>query len=65
MEIELSDTATVTVPRWALEYLMEHGRFEDEGPVDYPFMSKEMREAHEAVSDALVTPQSTSAAPDA
>lgn len=51
----------VPVPRAALDYLLQHGRFNDDGPLDFPIMSTEMRAAYEAVQGALAGRKSPAA----
>lgn len=44
---------TVEVPRWALEFILEHGCFQDEGPYPEGWASDEMRIALSALTVAL------------
>jgi hypothetical protein len=43
----------VQVPRSALAFVLEHGRFDDEGPQDAGWSSPEMRQAIEALQQAV------------
>lgn len=43
----------VTVPRWALEFVMDRADFVDEGPRDEGWRSYEMKRATDALEAAL------------
>ncbi|WP_146090445.1 hypothetical protein [Rhodopseudomonas palustris] len=44
---------TVSVPRWALQFIMENANFQDEGPVGDGWPSQQMSAATAALDDAL------------
>lgn len=43
----------ITVPRWALDFVMENADFWDEGPQGEGWRSQEMVEATEALEKAI------------
>jgi hypothetical protein len=43
----------ITVPRWALEFILQHADFADEGPYGEGWCSEEMSRAQEALERAL------------
>lgn len=49
----MSDTATVTVPRWAVEFILERGNFQDEGPWGEGWPSAKMQKSLDALDEAL------------
>jgi len=49
----MDETKTVTVPRWALEFIMQNASFWDEGPAGEGWSSPEMARATEALEVAL------------
>jgi hypothetical protein len=58
-----SDTAvSVSVPRWALEFVMDRGTFQDKGPWGEGWASPEMRRAKDAIESALAGKDTTDAA---
>jgi hypothetical protein len=52
---------TVTVPRWALEFILRGGYFWDDGPSGEGWPSPEMDRALEALNSALSLGPSASA----
>jgi hypothetical protein len=52
---EMSERSTeqVLVPRWALEFVLTNGSFQDEGPAPEGWQSIEMRKAMDALESVL------------
>lgn len=44
----------ISVPRWALEFILQHADFADEGPYGEGWRSEEMRRAQEALENAVL-----------
>ena len=44
---------SVSVPRWALEFVLENANFQDEGPTGEGWCSDEMEKAVSALNDSL------------
>lgn len=47
----------VEVPRWALEFVLDRGIFQDEGPAPEGWTSDEMRRSLDALEAALLGAQ--------
>ncbi len=47
------DIDLVTVPRWALTYVLEHAAFDDEGPYEEGWRSEKMKRAVDALEESL------------
>jgi len=45
--------STVVVPRWALQFVMQHGYFCDRGPYEEGWPSDEMEQAIKAIKEAM------------
>ena len=50
------DQKTVTVPRWALQFVMDYACFQDRGPDGEGWRSDEMERATDALERALEEP---------
>lgn len=50
------DMSLVSVPKWALEFVLERGSFQDEGPVPEGWSSTEMDAAIKLLEAALKAP---------
>ncbi len=49
----MTDEPTVTVPRWALQFVMDNACFWDKGPTGEGWRSEEMRRATDELEKAL------------
>jgi hypothetical protein len=47
------DTATVTVPLWALSFVMENADLADEGSYEFVYRSEGMKTAVAAIEEAI------------
>jgi len=56
---------TITVPRWAAEFIMENASFQDEGPFGEGWRSAAMKRATDAIEQALANRAATVPSEDA
>lgn len=54
----MDESETVTVPCWALAFVMDNADFLDDGPLGEGWKSPEMKRAMEALEGALIAGQS-------
>ncbi len=48
-DLSEEDAETVTVPRWALAYILDHADFDDRGPYQEGWRSTKMQQAVDAL----------------